>query len=305
LKPLDEHVIPYHGGTEMGTDTSEGHDAGGCRRDVERAVEGIDGLAAGDVHEAAAESVATSTVGESDDHSVFELTGLDCRTCAGLVERVLLSREGVSNVTASHRHGTARVDYDPERLTAADIRSALSDLGYPVETTDEAFRNRRADQWREARLATGLLAGLMALVPYAAVVYPTRFAFWPYDPRVVALLERALESAFATHFFVNLALLSGIVLLFTGKPLLADAAVALRERSPDRSLAVGALAVGLYVYSSATAFRVAPGGVYYDVVIALVVGMTVWRQAEHETTEAASEDPSETSESVPVAAEGD
>lgn len=274
----------------MGTDTSGSHETGGCRRDVAAVVRDVDGLAAGDVHEAAAAPVATSTVGESDDHSVFEVTGLDCRTCAGLVEGVLTRREGVSNVTASHRHGTARVDYDPERVSATELREALSGLGYPVETTDEAFRNRRADQWREARLVTGLLAGLMALVPYAAVVYPTRFAFWPYDPRVVALLERALESVFATHFFINLALLSGIVLLFTGKPLLSDAAAALRERSPDRSLAVGALAVGLYAYSSATAFRLAAGGVYYDLVILVVVGATVWRRVEREAAEAAAGD---------------
>jgi len=271
----------------MGTDTSDGSD---CRRDVARAVRDVDGLAARDVHEAAATTVETSTVGESDEHSVFELTGLDCRTCAGLVEAALARRPGVSNVTATPDHGTVRVDYDPGQETAAGLRAALSELGYPVESTDEAFRNRRASQWREARLVTGFLAGLMALVPYAAVVYPTRFAFWPYDPQVVALLERALTTAFATHFFINLALLSGIVLLFTGKPILEDAAAALRAGTPDRSLAVGALAVGLYAYSSATAFRLATGGVYYDLVIVAVVGATVWRQAERETVETAAEE---------------
>jgi Cu2+-exporting ATPase len=286
----------------MGTDTSGGHEGGGCRRDVARVVRDVDGLAEEGVHEAAATTVETSTVEESDEHSVFEVTGLDCRTCAGLVEAAVVRREGVSNVTANHDYGTVRVDYDPELATAAGLRAALSELGYPVETTDEAFRNRRARQWREARLVTGVLAGLMALVPYAAVVYPTRFAFWPYDQQVVDLLERALATAFATHFFINLALLSGIVLLFTGSPILEDAAAAVRERSPDRSLAVGVLAVGLYAYSSATAFRLAAGGVYYDLVIVLVVGATVWRQAERGAVEA---DSDEAPESVPAAAEGD
>ena len=129
----------------MGTDTSDGND---CRRDVARAVRDVDGLAARDVHEAAATTVETSTVGESDEHSVFELTGLDCRTCAGLVEAALARRPGVSNVTATPDHGTVRVDYDPGRETAAGLRAALSELGYPVESTDEAFRNRRASQWR-------------------------------------------------------------------------------------------------------------------------------------------------------------
>ncbi len=262
----------------MGTETDTGGDGNGCRRDVERVVGDVVGVTAADVRRAAASGVGTSTVGEDDDHSVFEVTGLDCRTCAGLVECVLAERPGVSNVSANAPHGTVRVDYDPAGTSPAALRASLADLGYPVETTDEAFRNRRAAQFREARLVTGFLAGLMALVPYAAVVYPTRFAFWPYDPRVVALLERALETAFATHFYLNLALLSGIVLVVTGKPLLDDAEAALRARRPDRTLAVAAVCVGLYAYSSATAFLV-DGGVYYDVVILVVVGAAVWRQA--------------------------
>lgn len=264
----------------MGSDTATASDVDGCRRDVDRAVRGVDGVTAADVTEAAAPTVATSTVGDDDEHSVFELAGLDCRTCAGLVECVLGARPGVSNVTATPGHGTVRADYDPAEASPSGLRAALADLGYPVETTDEAFRNRRAAQWREARLATGLLAGLMALVPYAAVVYPTRFAFWPYDPRVVALLERALETAFATHFYINLALLAGIVLFATGKPILEDAAAAVHARTPDRTLLVGGVSLALYAYSSATAFRLLSGGVYYDVVILLVVGATVYRQAD-------------------------
>lgn len=285
----------------MDTEASTGRDTAACRRDVDRVVRGVDGVTLGDVDEASSSTVETSTVGDADEHRVFELTGLDCRTCAGLVQSVLLERPGVSNVTATPSHGTVRVDYDPDQESPAGLRRALSDLGYPVETTDEAFRNRRAAQWREARLVTGLLAGLMALVPYAAVVYPTRFAFWPSDPQVVALLERALASAFATHFYINIALLSGIVLLVTGTPILEDAAAAVRERTPNRSLAVGVGAVALYAYSCATAFRLLSGGVYYDVVILVVVGATVYRQTERTAAGSPTdEEVAEPSGSVPA-----
>lgn len=261
---------------ETGSRTDGGGTA--CRRDVDGILRDVAGVTATDVDRAASAGVGTATVGADDEYCVFEVTGLDCRTCAGLAECVLAERAGVSNVSANAPHGTVRVDYDPDSTSPTALRNGLADLGYPVETTDEAFRNRRAVQFREARFITGFLAGLMALVPYAAVVYPTRFAFWPYDPRVVALLERALETAFATHFYINLALLSGIVLLVTGKPVLDDAERSLRARSPDRTLAFAVFVVGLYAYSSATAFLV-DGGVYYDVVILLVVGASVWRTA--------------------------
>ena len=282
----------------MGTEPRDGVDDRDCRRDVERVVRGVDGVTPADVDRAA--GVDTATVGEAHEHCVFEVTGLDCRTCAGLVEGVVAARDGVSNVTASAGHGTVRVDYDPEAASPASLRASLADLGYPVETTGEAFSNRRAAQFREARLVTGVLAGLMAVPPYTAVVYPTRFAFWPAHPRVVALLERALETAFATHFYINLALLAGIVLLVTGKPLLEDAEASLRAGSPDRSLAVAALAVGLYAYSTATAF-VVPGGVYYDVVIVVVVGTAVWRAADREAAAgSAAGDTTDASAAVPA-----
>ncbi|MEF8808254.1 cation transporter [Natronomonas sp.] len=251
----------------------------------------FDGVTERDVQEATETAVSTSTVHEDDDRCVFELTGLDCPTCAGLIEVVIGCLDGVSNVTTSYRHGTARVDYDAETTTEATLRTELADLGYPVETTDEAFENRRRLQWAEARFAAGVMAGLMVFAPYAAVIYPTRFDLPFYDQTVVALLERALGSIFASHFYLNLAVLSGFVLLFAGGPVLSDARAALEARSPNRSLAVAAVAVGLYVYSSFAAFPLAvEGGVYYDVVVALVLGTTIARQAGVETTAETADD---------------
>jgi Cu2+-exporting ATPase len=296
----------------MATDDSSGAahpqacGAGGCRRDVGAVVRGFDGVTERDVYEATETAVTTSTVPEDDDRRVFELTGLDCPTCAGLVEVAIGHLDGVSNVTTSHVHETARVDFDAEVTTATALREELSDLGYPVETTDEAFENRRALQWAEARFAAGVMAGLMVFAPYAAVIYPTRFDLPFYDPAVVALLERALGSIFATHFYLNLAVLSGFVLLFAGKPMLSEATAALRERSPNRSLVVASVAVGLYAYSSLAAFPLAvEGGVYYDVVVALVLGSMVSRQSGVETPaeradEAADERETARSEAAPA-----
>lgn len=269
--------------------------AHGCRRDIDAVVRDLEGVTAGDVYEASEVDVSTSTVAETDARSVLELVGVDCRVCAGLVEATVERLEAVSNATVSSGHGTLRVDYDPEAVAQSELRAELSDLGYPVETVDEAFANRQAAHWAEARFAAGILAGSMVLSSYLAVIYPTRFDAWFYGPDVVALLERALTSVAATHFYLNIAVLTGFVLLFTGGPILQDAAVAVRESSPNRALAVAAGALALYLYSSLAAFwLVFDAGVYYDVVLALVVGATVVRQSGAEAPEAtAEEDPLE------------
>lgn len=275
---MDPLPIRRHDSTSRPARSREQLVQGGCR-DLDRATRDLEGVTPADVLEKAEATATTVAIPEADDRRVFELAGLDCRTCAGFVEAGLERLAPVSNVTASHRYGSVRVDFDPDAIDSDQLVEELVTLGYPVETTDEAFANRRAAQWADARFAAGILAGLMVLAPYAGVIYPTRFAAWPTDPAVVALLERALTSVFATHFFLNIALLTAIVLLFTGKPILDDARKAVGARVPDRNLLVACLAIGIYAYSTVTAFWFAHGGgVYYDVVIALVVGVTIARQ---------------------------
>lgn len=266
-------------------------DSHDCRRDVDAVVRDIEGVTAGDVYEASSAEVSSSTVAETDARSVLGLVGVDCRVCAGLIEAAVGRLEAVSNATVSSGHGTLRVDYDPESVAPSELRAELSDLGYPVETVDEAFANRQASHWAEARFAAGILAGSMVLSSYLAVIYPTRFDTWFYGPEVVAILERALTSVAATHFYLNIAVLAGFVLLFTGGPILEDAAVAVREASPNRALAVAASALALYLYSSLAAFwLVFDAGVYYDVVVGLIVGATVIRQSGIEAPEATAEE---------------
>lgn len=252
----------------------------GVCRDIPSAVRTIDGVDAATVqHRAAMEQPDSRVVPEGHERIVFEVTGLNCETCAALIETVLIAEDGISNTSASHRYGSVRVDHDPEEMSPDRLQSRLDSLGYPVKTTDEAFDNRRSQQWAGARYAMGMMAGLMVFAPYAGVVWPVRFNAF-FDPVVIELLESALASAFASHFYLNLALLSGIVVLFTGGPILSEAETALRSRSPDASLVIAASVVGLYLYSTVTAFSAVTGGVYYDVVVLAVLGVTIGRQAD-------------------------
>lgn len=254
--------------------------AGCACRDIASAVRTVDGVDAATVRRRAARDKPDSTtVPAGHEQVMFEATGLDCKTCAALIETVLRAHSGVSNASASHRYGSVRINHDPDEIPTAQLRHRLEDLDYPVESTDEAYETRRAEQWAGVRYAMGVMAGLMVFAPYAGVVWPVRFDAF-LDPVVIELLESALASAFASHFYLNLALLSGIVLLFTGGPILSEAETAIRDRRLDSSLVIATSVVGMYLYSTVTAFSGAAGPVYYDVVVAAVVGVTIARQAD-------------------------
>lgn len=219
---------------------------------------------------------ATAAVPDSHRSTVFEVIGLDCHRCEAIAECALGEIEGVSNASACSSVGWVSVDYDPEEVDPGTIGDRLTRIGFPVESTDEAFENRRRRQWATGRFATGVLAGSMLLVPYVAVMYPVRAAgglFYPAE--ATGLLEAGLASDASLFFYFNLAVLAAIVLLFTGKPIFDRAIDGLRRGVPNQDLVVGGAALGLFVYSTAVAFGGVGGGVHYDVVVGIVVASTV------------------------------
>ena len=248
-------------------------------RDVEAALAPFDEVEPAAVRRAAVDrGPSTAAVPATHEMTVLQVVGLDCGFCEALVEATVGALDGVSNVSACHRTGTTRIDYDPgiDPVSAADRR--LTELGYPVRSRDEAFAERRKRQWTDARFATGVLAGSMVLLPYVAVVYPSRIQGLFYTPAGGQHLADLLASPAGTQFYLNLAVLTGIVLLFTGKPILDRAVAGLRRGTPTPDLAVAAAAVGVYAYSTLVAFAGVGGDVYYDVALALVMATTVARR---------------------------
>ena len=74
---------------------------------------------------AAAQAPATATV-------VLHVEGMHCATCPITVRTVLRRLDGVSDAVVSTESKTARVTYDPARVTPARMAQAVTDAGYPA-----------------------------------------------------------------------------------------------------------------------------------------------------------------------------
>ena len=62
--------------------------------------------------------------------STFHVTGMTCGGCEVGVKRAVAKLDGVEDVTASYKQGSAVVTYDPARLKPASIVAAIEKLGY-------------------------------------------------------------------------------------------------------------------------------------------------------------------------------
>ena len=63
----------------------------------------------------------------------FDVSGMTCGGCTGSVQRTLSKIDGISQAEVTLNPGLATVTVDPARVTATQIESAISHLGYPAK----------------------------------------------------------------------------------------------------------------------------------------------------------------------------
>ncbi|MFW5918062.1 MAG: heavy metal translocating P-type ATPase, partial [Haloferacaceae archaeon] len=234
------------------------------------------------------------------DQTFLRVDGMHSSTCEAFLESVAESREGVVDAEASYVTETIRVRHDPDAISPATLRDALSTLGYTAYLREGAtggeertargdpqsssatrqsrekagLRKRRDDQILEFRYAAGLLFGAFLMVPYVAIIYPSQLAA-VVDWGPLHLFEGAfrLSGPGGLVFLRIYGVLTGAVLVFTGLPVLRGAYVSLKLRRPNTELLVAATAVSAYVYSTA-AVLLGRADVFYDLTVVVAASVT-------------------------------
>lgn len=209
--------------------------------------------------------------------------GMHNRTCEQFIESIGEDLSGVENAAASYVTETARIDYHDEEIDPETLCDELSTVGYDAtrlytdgtaDGTEEGSGHWEATQGIDEllgfRYVAGVVFGTFMLLPYVVVLYPTHIAatFGLSLGRFDAItgVEDAvlLLPLFGT--------VSGVVLFFTGLPLLRGAYVSVRTRTPNTDLLVTITILSAYV-SGLVALLANRLDVYFDLTI--VIGATV------------------------------
>jgi len=222
------------------------------------------------VDELEAQTPASTADDDFDGETAFlHVDGMHCATCESFLELTAGKQSGVEAATASYATDTIRVEYDPERVTAAALPDALSVAGYTA--SERANPEPTGDDVDVVRfLIGGGFFGMMAMLWYVLFLYPTYFGFEP-------LVE--LASVSGLYLFVNVWLFASIVLFYTGYPILRGAYVSLRAGQPNMDLLVSLAAVSSYAYST-LAMVLGQTDLYFDVTIAVILIVTAGNEYE-------------------------
>lgn len=64
---------------------------------------------------------------------VYRLSGLHCPSCGLAIELAVADLPGVSSVEASYPHSQVTIEFAPDKSSEAQLKSAITSLGYQVE----------------------------------------------------------------------------------------------------------------------------------------------------------------------------
>jgi Cu2+-exporting ATPase len=262
-----------------------------------------------------------------DDAAVSYLAvdGLHCSACEAFVESVAAEEAGVYDVSVNYATDTAKVAYDPAVLDGGDVPEAVSTLGYHARFPDDDGATGGTDAWDGRRVVAGSVAGMLVMLAYGTVLYPSYLVLSPAVELAVLAATLVLGTVYcAVALFVAtgpvratvalfalqavaflailgkgalsvgatvpaVAVLGAVVVFYTGAPFLRGAYVSVRGGRPNMDLLVALAVLAAYGYSLVAA---ATGGaeVYFDVAVMVVLVVALGNRLEARAKRRATRD---------------
>jgi len=227
---------------------------------------------------------------EGYETTFLRIDGMHCATCETFIESRAQQDDDVGAVDASYITDTVRVDHDPDSVDEDGLIDRLTGLGYRAYARGDPLGERRAEDEILMRLIVGVLFGMMVMLQYVAVIYPTYFGGLYYPATTAEFLSEMLASTSATYFYFTVGFVSAIVLFYTGGPILKGAYVSARTREPNMDLLVAIAASAAWVYSSiAIVTKSGLIHIYYDVTVGIILVVTAGSYYENQIKGKATE----------------
>jgi heavy metal translocating P-type ATPase len=235
---------------------------------------------------------STESPTDGSSRTFFRIDGMYSATCESFLEAVASGHDGVIDAEASYVTETIRVDYDSDQVSKSELRETLSTLGYSAYLRENGFdatqkseltrppqertgiQERPDDNILEFRYAVGLLFGTFLMLPYVVLIYPVHLASM-FEWEALQIFERGFQLSGADAlFFLRLYLvLSGIILFFTGLPVLRGAYISLKMRRPNSNLLVATTVMSAYAYST-LATLLGRSDIFFDITIVVAATVT-------------------------------
>jgi Cu+-exporting ATPase len=172
------------------------------------------------IREAGYEPIGIPKEGERTREISLKITGMSCASCAATIEKALRRLDGVKSANVNFATERATVEYSPDIVSILDLRKAVQDVGYGVESEEEVDKSMEEMEKARKRM----------LVAWAFTV-----------PIIVWMIpEMALGIAWPNETIYNLGLilLAVPVLFWAGLPTLRSAVRAIFHKTANMDVLI-------------------------------------------------------------------
>ncbi|MFY0759816.1 heavy metal translocating P-type ATPase [Metabacillus dongyingensis] len=168
----------------------------------------------------------------------FDISGMTCAACANKIEKRLNKLNGVQNATVNFALESASVEYNPDEVSAADMKEAIKKLGYSLEQKKETKGEKVDHRQKEIEKQTGkfIFSSILSIPLLWAMVSHFEFTSFIWLPEMFM------------NPWVQLALATPVQFLVGGQ-FYVGAYKALRNKSANMDVLVALGTSAAYFYS--------------------------------------------------------
>jgi Cu+-exporting ATPase len=184
----------------------------------------------------------STTVTVPTEQVEFRVSGMSCASCVVNIESVLGELPGVDRVDVSFGTERATVEFDPTRITPAELQAAVADAGYrlvPREAPGSAATEDHEAAERRAEIADLSRRVVIGAVLSAPVVFTVM---------AVDLFSAGWVPDFLMNRWLQLALIAP-VMAYTGWPIHRTGWLTLRHRTADMNSLITIGTIAAFCYS--------------------------------------------------------
>lgn len=136
--------------------------------------------------------------------TTYPVTGMSCASCAVSVESMLSAQNGVSKAAVNFATGNVQVEFDPDKISPAQLKSSVQGIGYDIEITNnedaqKQIEDLRMKEYKQLRFKT--FASIALAVPL--IIVGMFFMHAPYANYITWILSTPIVLVFGRQFFIN------------------------------------------------------------------------------------------------------
>lgn len=198
----------------------------------------------------------------------LKIEGMHCASCVASIERGLSEMDGINESQVNLMLNSATVTFDSARLSKSDIIEKIKELGYKASIGTPDILTANADEARHAK--KNFLVSLVFAVPLT--IFGMGPMFFDHQPIISMFWDGVVQAVTAA-----------IVLLYTGREILADALLQTRHLRANMNSLVAMGTVAAFGWSVWALYQMAVGvhePLYFDSAGMIIVLILLGRYLE-------------------------